>query len=513
MATVYLAHDSKFDTNVAIKVLNKEFVHNENIRKRFLAEAKNMFKMSHPNIIKVTDLIEENDTVAFVMEYIDGETLKEYLDRKGKLKDDEIKTIFSQMLDAVSYVHEQNLVHRDIKPSNFMIDKKGKVKLMDFGIAKTLDPASSEYTQTGTGMQMGTPMYMSPEQITETKSVTAQSDIYSLGVVLWQMVTGQKPYDIKTLSSFQLQTKIVNEALISSNTKWDTIIQKCTQKDVARRFIKCSEISQAINTGSVKADASDSTVVDPIGANAKQDKPQNEISLKERFEQERERKRSDDSQGSSRIKWVLTIGVLVLLSALGYHFFIADSFREIKIGDQIWLAENLNASTFRNGDPIPEARTAEEWKSAGENKKPAWCYYDNNPANGEIYGKLYNWYAVNDPRGLAPRGWHVPSDEEWSELTQYLGGEDKAGAKLKSKHGWYGVGNDTDSSGFTGLPGGFRYGDDQTFYNVVRGGYWWSSSENTTDNALYYFLDYGFGDLGWYANDKGYGYSVRCLKD
>ena len=97
MATVYLAEDIKFDTNVAIKVLNKEYIHNDNIRKRFIAEARNMFKMSHPNIIKVTDLIDDGDTVAFVMEYIEGETLKEYLDRKGKLSDDEIKNLFSQI--------------------------------------------------------------------------------------------------------------------------------------------------------------------------------------------------------------------------------------------------------------------------------------------------------------------------------------------------------------------------------------------------------------------------------
>jgi serine/threonine protein kinase len=246
MATVYLAHDNKFDTNVAVKLLNKEFVNNENIRKRFLAEARNMFKMSHPNIIKVTDLIDKEDTVAFVMEYIEGETLKEYLERKGKLSDAEIKDLFLQMLDAVGYVHKQKLVHRDIKPSNFMINREGQIKLMDFGIAKTTDSSAAEYTQTGTGVQMGTPMYMSPEQITETKSVTAQSDVYSLGVVLWQMATGQKPYDVRTLSSFHLQNKIVNENLPSASSVFDDIIQKATQKHPEERYINIQSFQVAI---------------------------------------------------------------------------------------------------------------------------------------------------------------------------------------------------------------------------------------------------------------------------
>ena len=245
MATVYLAHDKKFDTNIAIKVLNKEFVHKDNIRKRFLAEARNMYKMTHPNIIKVTDLIDDGDTVAFVMEYVEGETLKEYLERKGKLNDEEIKSLFSQILVAVKYVHEQNLIHRDIKPSNFMLDKRNDVKLMDFGIAKNTDVSNSEYTQTGTGVQMGTPMYMSPEQITETKSVTAQSDIYSLGVVLWQMATGQKPYETQTLSSFQLMTKIVNDTLPKTSTIWDELIQKATEKDLEKRMKSINEFNNS----------------------------------------------------------------------------------------------------------------------------------------------------------------------------------------------------------------------------------------------------------------------------
>jgi serine/threonine protein kinase len=233
----------------------------------------------------VTDLIDEEDTVAFVIEYVEGETLKEYVDRKGKLTDSEIKDIFSQMLDAVGYVHEQKLVHRDIKPSNFMLDKKGKVKLMDFGIAKNTDAYAAEYTQTGTGMQMGTPMYMSPEQITETKSVTPQSDIYSLGVVLWQMVTGQKPYDTKTLSNFQLQTKIVTENLTETKTLWDRIIQKATSKDAQDRYKSCQELKQyevAPSTSTVKD--SDSTQVE-VKRNVKvKESDSTQIEVKRRVE-------------------------------------------------------------------------------------------------------------------------------------------------------------------------------------------------------------------------------------
>ncbi len=268
MATVHLAEDPKFQTEVAVKMLNKEFVHNEHIRKRFVAEARSMYRMSHPNIIKVTDLVDEEDTVAFVMEYIQGETLKEYVDRKGVLPNEEVKSIFSQMLEAVSYVHEQNLVHRDIKPSNFMIDIKGKVKLMDFGIAKNTDQNSSEYTLTGTGMQMGTPMYMSPEQIKSTKEVTAASDIYSLGVVLWQLVTTKKPYEGDTLSTFEIQLKIVQNPLDLTNSSWDAFIQKATAKNEQDRYASCSAWLSELNNG-----VQDSPVV-----------PKNEATVIERFD-------------------------------------------------------------------------------------------------------------------------------------------------------------------------------------------------------------------------------------
>lgn len=238
---MFLAEHKTLGHKVAIKVLNKEFFYNNNIRKRFLAEARNLARMNHPTIVRVTDLIEENESAAFVMEYNEGRTLRDYLEEKGKLPDAEIKHLFGQMLEAVGYVHEQGLIHRDIKPSNFMLDGRGNMKLLDFGIAKARDTSSAEYTQTGTGVQMGTPMYMSPEQVLATKEVTNQSDIYSLGVVLWQMVSGVKPYDSTTLSTFQMQEKIVKEPLSKTGTKWDDFIGKTTQKDVSLRSSTISE--------------------------------------------------------------------------------------------------------------------------------------------------------------------------------------------------------------------------------------------------------------------------------
>ncbi len=191
---------------------------------------------------------------------------------------------------------------------------------------------------------------------------------------------------------------------------------------------------------------------------------------------------------------------------------INTNYKSVKIGNQIWMTENLNVDRFRNGDLIPEAKTVDEWELAGENKQPAWCYYNNDPVNGEKYGKLYNWYAVNDSRGLAPAGYHIPSDSEWTTLTTYLGGEDIATSKLKSNSGWNENGNGTNSTGFSGLPGGFRnnYG---TFNSIGFSGYWWSSTENDTNDAWYRSLYCIYGNVGRDDSLKQDGFSVRCLKD
>jgi uncharacterized protein (TIGR02145 family) len=183
---------------------------------------------------------------------------------------------------------------------------------------------------------------------------------------------------------------------------------------------------------------------------------------------------------------------------------------EVTIGTQVWMTKNLDVATFRNGDPIPQAKTNEEWKKAGENQQPAWCYYDNDPANGVKYGKLYNWYAVNDSRGIAPVGYHIPSDAEWTKLEDFLGSD--TGKKMKSKNGWYADGNGTNTSGFSGLPGGLRnfIGN---FKFIGSDGFWSSSTQNNTYNAWYRNLYYDNGNVNRYFNYKADGFSVRCLRD
>jgi len=197
-------------------------------------------------------------------------------------------------------------------------------------------------------------------------------------------------------------------------------------------------------------------------------------------------------------------------------------YKTVKIGNQVWMAENLNVSKYRNGDPIPNVQDDDEW---GQLSTGAWCNFNNETKNEKIYGKLYNWYAVNDPRGLAPEGWHIPTDAEWKELEMYLG-MSKAEAGYKGWRGqddgdvlketgtlhWHEPNEDaTNKSGFTALPGGYR-DVDGGFYVLGYSGYWWSFSEYQTFFAWYRSLYHTHSDLHRTNSYEGDGFSVRCLK-
>ncbi len=180
---------------------------------------------------------------------------------------------------------------------------------------------------------------------------------------------------------------------------------------------------------------------------------------------------------------------------------VTINYEMIKIGSQIWMLRNLDVDHYRNGDPIPEVKDPNDWLKL---KTGAWCYFYNDSSFGITYGKLYNWYAVNDPRGLAPEGWHIPSDIEWTTLSSYLGGSSVAGGKLKNE------------SGFSALLGGYRHSDG-IFDYIAYSGNWWSSTESGTMVLPYYpwyrYIYSYNAEICRYKTYAGFGFSVRCIKD
>jgi uncharacterized protein (TIGR02145 family) len=204
---------------------------------------------------------------------------------------------------------------------------------------------------------------------------------------------------------------------------------------------------------------------------------------------------------------------------------IVATLPSVTIGTQIWSSTNLDVTTYRDGTPIPQVTDPTEWANSTTG---AWCYYDNDPANNATYGKLYNWYAVagihdaaslNDPslrKQLAPQGWHIPSDAEWTTLTTFLGGESVAGGKMKSigTSLWQSPNTAaTNESGFTGFPAGYRYDFEGPFTDIGNLGVWWSLSEYDATNVFLRVLYFSNGNAGITFDRKTYGFSVRCAKD
>jgi uncharacterized protein (TIGR02145 family) len=810
MAVVYLAEHLLLHQEVAIKVLNKEYCYNLNIKKRFLDEGRKLARLQHENIVRVINLIEQEDMVAIVMEKIEGVTLKELLESYGKLELNEIANFLKQMTNALGYVHDQGYVHRDIKPSNFMITNEGKVKLLDFGIAKDMR-GNMEYTVTGTNQQMGTLLYMSPEQVNEVKLVDKQTDIYSLGVVLWQLVSGKKPYSGMTLSKHQIEIKIVNEPLSPTNSILDGVISKATAKQTENRYLTCAQLWGDMERIFIKEKIildNETTVIENRGKKEKEKRPFNwmlllfvliivscvgfiiwkkaiffpeeeiqelssfptietvpvfsvfqrdalsggtissdggseilekgivwstnqnpDISLstktneggnssnfnskisnllpgtryylrayatnsvgtkygqEQTFVTEREvmvnlpqlttryissiKQREAMSGGAisfdggseileKGIVWsknrepnismstktneggnssnyiskltnlspntryyvrayatnssgteygqeqtfmtekeavvslpqlttryissitqreamsggaisfdggsaILAKGIVwsknrepnIFMStktneggnssnyiskltnltpdtryylrayatnSVGTEYGQEQTFMTEKeavvfsgsgsIGSQVWQTKNLNVDRFRNGDPIPEAKTKEAWVAAGENRKPAWCYYENNASNGSIYGKIYNCYAATDSRGICPSGWHLPSDKEWTALTNYLG-KNVAGGKMKSIGNIYWQATNegaTNESGFFALPGGYR-DNNGSFYSIRYEAFFWSATVVGGSSAWSRTLYSGTSFVAATTANKSSGASVRCLRD
>jgi uncharacterized protein (TIGR02145 family) len=195
-------------------------------------------------------------------------------------------------------------------------------------------------------------------------------------------------------------------------------------------------------------------------------------------------------------------------------------YQTVKIGDQWWMAENLKVTSYQNGDSIAPVTDSTEWIGLTSG---AWCVYDNQDSNKVIYGLMYNWYAVDDSRSIAPEGWHVPTDGEWQILVDYLGGDSLAGGKIRSTGTieggdglWTSPNADegaTNESGFSALPGGYRTSDLGTFNSVGRMAFFWSSTESHISHAFLRYLRASGSYVFSYYFHKRSGFSVRCVRD
>ncbi|MCZ2355779.1 MAG: serine/threonine protein kinase [Bacteroidia bacterium] len=253
MGEVYLAKHNQLERYVAIKQLSPHLLKNKHLIERFKAEALTLAGLSHPTIVTLYDYAETPEGLFLIMEYVEGETLDNIISpQNGRLPEEIVIHYFSKILEGFNYAHSKGVIHRDIKPANIMVSNTNEVKILDFGIAKLVDNDGKNLTKTG--MKLGTLLYMSPEQI-RGAAIDYRSDIYSLGVTLYQMLTGNEPYDYQHLSEYDITLKIVNEPLIDTQSEDSEIskelcmiLETALAKDPESRYPSCNDFKNALET-------------------------------------------------------------------------------------------------------------------------------------------------------------------------------------------------------------------------------------------------------------------------
>jgi serine/threonine protein kinase len=249
MATVYKAYDPRFERNVAIKVLPREFMHDPEFRARFNREAKTIATLEHPAIVPVYDYGEDDGQLYLVMRYMPGGSLADKLEN-GPLSIEECAEILQRLGSALDRAHSQNIIHRDLKPGNVLFDQYGDAFLADFGIVRV---TGSDSNLTASGSLVGTPMYMSPEQVYGDKELDGRSDIYALGVILFQMLTGHLPYEADTPAKLMMKHILDPVPDILSQRpdlppEAEVVVSKALAKERDDRFETASDFSSALST-------------------------------------------------------------------------------------------------------------------------------------------------------------------------------------------------------------------------------------------------------------------------
>ncbi len=272
MARVYRAWDKATRQEVAIKRLYPHFVGNDIVRKRFISEGRIQKILAHPNIVTVFEIV-ERPMLAIIMEFVEGLTLDEYLETKGSLREAEVLDLVLPILSAVGFAHKRGIIHRDIKPSNILLSKSDNgalsLKIMDFGVAKIKGKGTS---LTATGTTVGTLHYMSPEQIVGSKNIDGRADIYSLGVTLYKLVTGEVPFNAPTefaLMMAQVEAEPLPPSRLKPNMSRDLekIILKAMAKKADDRFQTIREFTHALMRANfIEADTNVTTITDRISS-------------------------------------------------------------------------------------------------------------------------------------------------------------------------------------------------------------------------------------------------------
>ncbi|MEP6591815.1 MAG: protein kinase [Gemmatimonadota bacterium] len=256
MGVVYRARDERLQRRVAVKVLPPELAFSKEIRERFTREAQTAAKLAHPHIVPIHDVGEGQGIVYFVMGLIEGESLAARIRRRGRVPADETRRIMKETADALSAAHGQGVIHRDIKPDNILLEgTRGRVMVTDFGIAKAMS-GTSNATLTSAGMAIGTPSYMSPEQAAGEREIDGRSDLYSLGVVAFQMLSGELPFNAPTVAGILM--KHITEPAALLHEKYPDIpedlslaVARCLEKDPTNRWPSADGLRRSLESRSV----------------------------------------------------------------------------------------------------------------------------------------------------------------------------------------------------------------------------------------------------------------------
>lgn len=399
MGRVYKAIHPGLRTTVIIKELS---VKDSDMEKRFKREAKIMMNLRHDNIVPVHDYFIDSGKRYIVMEYVQGITLQELIERKGKLDPRIAVVIFSEVCRGLGYAHSKDVVHRDLKPSNILISRRGEVKIIDFGIAG-FEEAEDEATKpalTRTGMFMGTPAYMSPEHFDDMKKVTGKSDIYSMGIIFYEMLTGEKPFG-SGIAAHDVGKRLSERYRYSPKagdipSKIFTIIKKCLKPDPAKRYrniLQPLKAMERLYSGMTRADVSESIARyvfrNETADQLKKFKPIYS-SLIRSFVESRRRKAA-----------IITAASLAVLGGLVAIVLVNDLHRVVLQGNAVGRLEvryELPLPRFeplpdRNEMPGPYRKQAEEVTAALKK------YIDDNYKNSLYKFELRAWLSARNTLG------------------------------------------------------------------------------------------------------------------